>query len=313
MDLLEDILKQAGLRSRVLGHRSFSKATSLQFPCAKSIGFHCVTQGQAFIHTDSKAKPLILQKGDIALMARGCDHVVSTQEKWPRHLTPLSEFEKGQALAGGSSKPLLTIASGAYQFWNTPMHPLFTEIPDWYVIRYEDVENFDRMQAMIKLLTEEVADPKLGSDRIVQGILDILFSLIFRKIVEQSGQKISTWSHALQDLQIRRAMELMHSHPAQNWTLEDLAKQVGLSRAGFAQKFKSYLGDTPLHYLTTIRIQKAMELLSSTDDNIESVALAVGYQDAFGFSKAFKKKVGFPPREFRARDTEEKKVAWRLP
>lgn len=309
MDLLGDLLKHSGLKSRILGHRSFSGSVSLQFPCSKSIGFHVVTHGQAFIHRGVKDKPMILKKGDIALMARGCDHVVSTEEKLTGRLTPLSGFDRSFR---ENAKTKLTLVSGAYQLWNSPVHPFFNEMPDWFVLKSEDIESYDSLQTMINLLAEEVAKPDLGSDRAVQGILDVMFSFIMRRIVLKTSQRTQTWSHALQDLEIKQALELMHADVAKAWTLETLAKQVGLSRAGFALKFKRTMGDTPLHYLTTLRIQQAMELLSNSEDNIERVALQVGYQDAFSFSKAFKKLTGLPPRDFRANNIKERQVGWRI-
>ena len=104
----------------------------------------------------------------------------------------------------------------------------------------------------------------------------------------------------------------MHTHLERPWTLNSLAKDVGMSRAGFALKFRNSMGDTPLHYLTIVRIQKAMELLMTTTDNIETVATAVGYNDAFGFSKVFKKLTGFPPKEFRKQDHTDKQTPWRF-
>lgn len=310
MDLLDDVFKQAGLRSRVLAHRSFHREISLQFPCSKSIGFHVVTQGTAFLHLKGKKDPIILQKGDLALMARGQDHIVSTAEKLSSRVVGLSDFKSIEGLT--SSKSKLTLVSGAYQLWNSPVHPFFDEIPDWYVVKADDIESFDKLQMMIGLLAQELAAPDLGSERMMQSLLDIMFSLILRKLVEKNGARANTWSRATQDKHIKLALEILHMDYAQSWTLDDLASEVGLSRAGFALKFKKTLGDTPLHYLTTIRIQRAMELLSSTNKNIEAVAVEVGYQDPFVFSKAFKRLVGISPRDFRHHDQQEKKVAWRF-
>lgn len=310
MDLLDDLLSQAGLRTRILGHRSFHSAISLAFPCSKSIGFHVVTRGQAYLYPPGATKPIHLKKGDIALMSRGCDHIVSTEEKRPRHALPLAQLEN--IFSQGSEKPLLTLVSGAYQFWHTPVHPFFSEIPDWYVLRSEDIDSFDRLQSLIQLLAEEVAKPDFGSSRAIQGLLDVMFSFILRKIVQQTSERAKTWSHASRETEVRRALELLHADVARAWSLEELAKKVGLSRAGFAQKFKRSLGDTPLHYLTTLRIQTAMHLLSTTDQNLETIASQVGYQDAFGFSKAFKKIAGLPPREFRAQDQLTRRSAERF-
>lgn len=287
MDLLEHIFQASGLKRRLLDQRSFETSTSLEFPCNKSFGFHVVTSGTASVHVNNK-KIFELNKGDIALMSRGCHHVIK------------------------QSQAKLTLVSGAYQFWNEPIHPFFKEIPDWFVIKADEIESFSGLQMSMNLLLQEISKPQVGSERIVQSLLDVIFSMILRKVVEMKSLETQTWSHALQDQAIRHSLELMHLDIKKEWSVETLAKQVGLSRAGFALKFKKSLGDTPLHYLTGLRMQKAMELLADTTQNIESVADAVGYKDPFGFSKVFKKVVGLPPKDFRKKNIEDKKLDWRF-
>ncbi|MES2899424.1 MAG: AraC family transcriptional regulator [Pseudomonadota bacterium] len=311
MDILADIFKQAGLKSRHVHHRAFDQAMGLAFPCAKSIGFHVVTQGRAYIHSEGVAEPIVLAKGELALMARGVNHIVSTEPEVPDTVSDLLDKAGGE-IAPGSGTPLLSLVSGAYQLWNTPVHPFFGELPEWLIVRADDIGNFDQLHMAINLLTEEVKRPHLGSDTVTQALLDIIFMHIVRKIVAQRDATPATWSHAVGNAQIRAALEQMHGDCAREWTLDELARAVGLSRAGFAQKFKAALGATPLQYLTTVRIQKAMDLLANTPDKILSVANAVGYSDAFSFSKVFKKVAGMPPGEFRLRDREERELAWRF-
>lgn len=313
MDLLVDVFKQAGLKTRLLHQRSFYSDAALKFPCNKSIGFHVAVQGEAFIQSKLLKKSLHLKNGDIALMARGHEHIVSTEEKISNKLLSKAEFvNEYKAEQKNSGKSRLSLVSGAYQFWNEPIHPFFKDLPDWYIIRSEDIENFDSLQITLNLLSREISLQELGSENIVSSLLDIMFSFIMRRIVESKAVEPKTWGFAMNDSQIKKAIELLHTDCAKAWSLDELAKQVGLSRAGFAQKFKKTLGDTPLSYLTTVRMQKAMELLSSGDDNIETIANAVGYSDAFSFSKVFKKKTGLPPREFRLRDIEDRKSARRF-
>lgn len=302
MDILDDLLKQSGLKSRFIGWRSFSQVQSLKFPCAKSIGFHVVTQGVAFLHLESKAEPIRLSKGDIALMARGQNHIVSTEPKLTGALTSLNDFDQQKKSSHRSTK--LTVVSGAYQFWNEPVHTFFNELPDWYVLKYDESSDFEGVQALLSVLAKEASQPELGSDLAAQGILDVLFPLIVRKLVKKVGNRAKTWSHAVHDSEIRKAIDHMHANVSKAWTVESLAKTVGLSRAGFAAKFKKSMGKTPLHYLTVLRIQKGIRLLSESEEKIETIAFEVGYQDAFGFSKAFKKLTGHSPRDFRARAKE---------
>ncbi|MEY3251131.1 MAG: hypothetical protein RL227_104 [Pseudomonadota bacterium] len=106
-------------------------------------------------------------------------------------------------------------------------------------------------------------------------------------------------------------MALLQADVARPWTLELLAQEAGLSRTALAEKFRDARGDTPLAHLRTLRLQKAMQLLGQPRRKLDEVARAVGYQDAFGFSKASKRAVGASPGEFRRRDAAERASPWR--
>ena len=120
------------------------------------------------------------------------------------------------------------------------------------------------------------------------------------------------WTHAIADRPIRQVLTLMHGHLGHGWTLDELGQQVGLSRSALAERFRSAMGDTPLNHLRTLRMQKAMQLLADTRQTLEQVAQAVGYQDAFGFSKVFKRTTGQSPRQFREQDATDRQTEWRI-
>lgn len=276
MDLLADVLKMTGLKSRLLVQRSMRPKQVLKFPCDRSFGFHVVVQGELQL-TYSNNKKIDLHAGDIALMSRGVHHQIKNI---------------------GNSEA--TLVGGVYQLWNDPIHPFFSELPDWWVLKGSDISTSDSLFDTLKILSQETTSQDLGSESIMHSLLDILFNLILRRIVKASSDvKKSNWSKASQDEKISAALKLMHQHYQHPWSLEKLAQQVGLSRAGFAQKFKSALGDTPLNYLASIRIQQAMRILTEEDHKVDVIASTVGYSDAFSFSKAFKKRTGQSPIEFR--------------
>ena len=58
-------------------------------------------------------------------------------------------------------------------------------------------------------------------------------------------------------------------------------------------------GISPLDYLTQWRMQKAWDLLRQGEENVEEIALRVGYESGAAFSKAFKREMGFPPGSYR--------------
>jgi AraC-like DNA-binding protein len=316
MDLLDDIFKQADLKRRILIQRSIYETATLKFPCNKSMGFHAVIQGDAYLYSENGKDQIHLKKGDLIIMARGRDHFLSTEPNLSaselKKALHLEEADKVSSPNKKNSVAKVTVVSGAYQLWNEPIHPFFKELPDSFVLKNEEIDSFGQIQVALNMLSMETANPQIGSESIVQSLLDIIFNFLIRKIVETKSEKPKTWSHALQNESVKKAIELLHAEINRDWTLEDLAKSVGLSRAGLAQKFKKSLGDTPLHYLTLIRIQKAQALLSTTDDNIEKVAEAVGYSDAFSFSKVFKRITGVPPRDFRAKDQSDRALAYRF-
>jgi AraC-like DNA-binding protein len=311
MDILADVLQQAGLKARILDYRYVAANMSLSFPCERSFGFHVVTKGCAHIYSEQQAHVITLNKGDIALMARGCHHVVSTTPQRSYRELMRSAVSLEYFASMDASAPL-TLISGAYQIWNTPVHPLFFELPDWVVLRSDELHSFDGITQSIRMLADEVTRQEVGVERVTHALLDILFTQVLRDIMRAHQVQPQSWLKALQQPQIRSALNLMHSDYQREWTLDELAREVGLSRTGFAVKFKQTVGTTPLQYLLTIRIQKAIHLLSDTSDKLEAVSQEVGYKDAFSFSKAFKKLTGMSPKEFRTQDAETKTLAWRL-
>jgi len=147
---------------------------------------------------------------------------------------------------------------------------------------------------------------------IVHGLLDMVFAYALREIASRCAHNGASWSQAARDPQVRRALALLHEDCARPWTLEELALGAGLSRTALAERFGEVMGDTPLNHLRTLRMQRAMQLLADTDQRLEAIAAAVGYQDAFGFSKVFKRTLGLSPKEFRQRDAAERDHPFRF-
>lgn len=317
MDILADILKTAGLKKRILRQNTSDAPWALRFPCSHSMGFHVVTQGEAWLWKTGEEAPQHLKRGTIAFMARGTDHFISTHpERHWLETAALAEvcppFGGGASSANAGALPLVSMVSGAYQLWNDPIHPLFQELPEWVIIQADHLNYADALQQALQLLSLEQVAPSFGSEAVISGLLDILFHLILRRILLHETQPNQTWSKAVNDPYLGQALQLMHSQPNHDWSLEALAQAAGLSRSGFALRFKQVLGDTPHHYLTTLRILQAMERLNESDENLENVARAVGYQDAFAFSKAFKKAVGLSPKTFRQKNRAERQSVWRF-
>lgn len=309
-DLLTSVLRDAGLSRRLLDLSELSDAKALRFPCERSIGLHVVLRGPIHAHAASLPEPLALDSGDIVLMARGCDHTLSMRP----HLAGQLVEHIGMAGGPDDAPPQegSRVLSGAYQLWHTPLHPFFAEMPQWSVLHAAELPRLGPLALVCGLLEAELRGNEPGADIAMHGLLDLTFTYALRHVIGRCAVAQAGWSQAAQDPQVGRIVSLMHDDPAYPWTLESLAKRAGLSRTSLAERFRDTMGDTPLNHLRTLRMQRAVKLLAETDRTLEAVATAVGYRDAFSFSKVFKRTVGLSPKAFRQLDTDEKQHPWRF-
>jgi len=101
------------------------------------------------------------------------------------------------------------------------------------------------------------------------------------------------------DSRLWRLWSAVEMPPARNWTLEYLAEIACLSTEHLRRLYLREIGRSPMRHLTFIRLQRAVQLLSSTDDKIETIARAVGFSSIHSFSNSFKARFGRPPSDFR--------------
>jgi AraC-like DNA-binding protein len=93
----------------------------------------------------------------------------------------------------------------------------------------------------------------------------------------------------------------LHADPARAWTVEKLAKRIGLSRSMLAERFRDVVGLSPMRYLAGWRLQVACSLLQREDLSIAQAAEQVGYHSEAAFHRAFKRLLGEPPAAWRRR------------
>jgi transcriptional regulator GlxA family with amidase domain len=107
------------------------------------------------------------------------------------------------------------------------------------------------------------------------------------------------WLAGLRDRFVARALALMHARPVDPWTVEALAREVGISRSGLAQRFTELVGLAPMQYLSLWRLQLAANQLRLTDASLALVAETAGYESEASFNRAFKREFGEPPATWR--------------
>ncbi|MFT6164298.1 MAG: AraC-like DNA-binding protein [Zhongshania aliphaticivorans] len=122
----------------------------------------------------------------------------------------------------------------------------------------------------------------------LQALLSYI-ALLVRQQRPQSGKALN-WERL-------RATMQEHIHGQLN--LDELAAEVKLSKYHFTKKFKAHTGQSPIQYFINMKIQRACYLLDSTSQSVKQVAAAVGYDDAYYFSRLFKKTIGLAPSDYR--------------
>jgi AraC family transcriptional regulator len=163
------------------------------------------------------------------------------------------------------------------------------------------IEHDPRLARLAGDLADELRSAETGHELIVAALIEqILIQLLRRYASIRRADELELSRAGLIDRRIRRAVELMHSHLAEELPLEELAAAAYLSPFHFARLFKKLTGLPPHAYLAALRIERARALLATTDDSITEVAARVGYSNSSHFGKAFRQFTGLTPRAFRA-------------
>jgi two-component system response regulator YesN len=100
-------------------------------------------------------------------------------------------------------------------------------------------------------------------------------------------------------LLVKQASAFIQQNYTRSFSLEELSKEIGVSKSYLSRIFKTDTGISLWDYLNRYRIQKAKELLLLTDKNITAIADDVGYEDVSYFGRVFREIAGCSPRVFR--------------
>lgn len=100
----------------------------------------------------------------------------------------------------------------------------------------------------------------------------------------------------------------MNEQPSATHNVSALATLVGMSRSAFARSFRANFGQSPMEFLSAIRLNQAAELLRTTSLPLKAVGVQVGYKSRSSFSHAFQRVFGVSPAQFRASDVSSSKI-----
>ncbi|MEW2502927.1 AraC family transcriptional regulator [Amycolatopsis sp. NPDC047767] len=304
MDVLADILTAMRAGRPVAALTEVHAPWGLRFDQVLGAAFHVVLQGSCqLVSLDGAAFAEVqLGPGDVVLLGRGTPHaIVSTPGVDLTPFAPVRDTPGGSfgrfALPGSGARS--TIVCGAYKLVRRRPHPLLRDLPE--VVHLPAAPGRDPgLRAMVDLLGAELHEAPPGAAAVAPSLVDALLVYLLRAWMSGSEDTATSWSAALTDEVTSRVLAAMHAEPGRAWTVEQLAGVAGLSRAAFARRFASVVGEPPLTYLTRWRMATAARLLRTTDKTLAQVAAATGYSSPFAFAKAFRREHATTPGGYRA-------------
>lgn len=98
---------------------------------------------------------------------------------------------------------------------------------------------------------------------------------------------------------VERAIQIMNDHMETTLTLEQLTKQLNMSKPHLLQQFRKYTGYSPIDYYLRLKIQRACQYLDLTDDSVKLICGKLGFADPYYFSRVFRKVMGISPSRYR--------------
>jgi AraC-like DNA-binding protein len=319
MDILSDILKVVKLEGALFFNAEFSAPWCLHSRLTKEVAhhlspaanhlilYHLLTEGRAYARLpDGRREELVA--GDIVVLPHGDAHYLGNG--WPEK--PVDSFKtfsknltEGLRVARFGGGGEITRFVCGFMACEPRLSEVFLSgLPPLIKVHIGKEPSGQWIENSIRFSvgdTEGVSVEGLnaGSALVHAKLSEVLFVETLRRYISSLPADRIGWLAGARDPAIGQALALVHKDPAHPWTLSDLARGAGLSRTRLSERFRHFLGESPMAYLAQWRLKLAAEILQTSEDSVSQVAEAVGYTSEASFNRAFKREYGCPPAQFR--------------
>ncbi|MFZ3014938.1 MAG: AraC family transcriptional regulator [Nitrospira sp.] len=316
MDVLSEMLKTVKLDGAVFFHGEFSAPWCARQPDGCSMAaylssssthviiFHLLTEGRGYARIEENGRPVSLSPGDIVMFPHGDAHLMGNGPP----VTPIDSAEQLQQVLAerrmlsqfGGGGELTKLICG-YMACDSQLSQMFLAgLPSLLKINVRDSPSGKWLEDTLRYSVEHADASGPGGSAVVAKLSEALFADTLRRYIEKLPASQTGWLAGVRDPDVGKALALLHKQPSHPWTIASLANEVGLSRSVLAERFRHYLSDTPMGYLTRWRLQLAAQALMSTSKSVAEVAGEVGYESEPSFNRAFKREFEVPPARFRS-------------
>jgi AraC-like DNA-binding protein len=317
MEILSDVLRAVRLTGAVFFDVEATSPWVAESPSTADIAaavmpeaehvccFHVVLSGGCWAWLKDDPDPdLRMEEGDVLLLPKPSRHGMASERGLAGKLDLAIYYRpKDRPLpfllqpdGGGTERA--HFACGYLGCDTRPFNPLLEALPPLIHARGL-AAGTGWMGQLIALALGETRAQRAGSEIVLARLSELLFVEVLRSHIDSLPADSRGWLAGLRDRHIGAALRALHARPADPWTLEGLAREVGLSRSVFAERFTHYLGTAPMHYLARWRLQLAARQLERPGLSIAQVAEEAGYESEAAFNRAFKRLMGTPPGAWR--------------
>nr|WP_250808913.1 AraC family transcriptional regulator [Neorhizobium tomejilense] len=299
-DPLTEMLRGLRLDGVEYGRCRLAEPWATSFPAQEAARFHFISSGNAWLQTPS-GEWLQLRPGDAALLPRGDAHVIASLpglaplpfDRFGRKEVCQGVFDVQCADACGGTVAL----TASMRFNIDKLHPLLQLMPE-AMLTSDLARNEPSIPHLLDAMAREVDMDRVGAGGILARLADVLTATLIRTWVEHGCGDTTGWIAAVRNPEVGRVLAAIHLQPDRDWNIASLARLMGASRSGFAERFLRVVGETPARYVARVRMHQARQWLRD-GERVATVAERLGYDAEASFSRAFKRIIGTPPSHFR--------------
>jgi AraC-like DNA-binding protein len=313
MDALSELLSAVKLSGAMFFNAEFTKPWCFLAPPSMKLGryfsasatcvieFHLVTEGAAYIRVGDETMPLAA--GDLVMVPHGDPHEMGNGSG-ARPIEDEVDLEEvlrcGLRLTRlGGGGEMTRLICGYFAAEQGLIRPVLAGLPRVVRVHIRNDRGGEWLEKSIVHAVERAADAAPGSNVILARLAEVLFAEALQRYVSQLPSGRTGWLAGAGDPTVGRSLAALHRRPAHGWTLDELAEVACVSRSALTERFARYLGQSPMAYLADWRLELGAEALRTTSRGVLQVAAEVGYESEAAFNRAFKRRFGKPPAQYR--------------
>ena len=301
-DPIADVLTALSVRSSVFCLSELTAPWGFSVGGAPMSKFHLMLSGTAWL-SFGRDEPILLRAGDLVLLPRGQAHTMSDEPGVSTIALDLliaeHSVDGGSRIAYGGAGPMTRLLCGAFAL--SDEQRVLPLLPDVLRVDADSVAMSTWLAPMLSSLETEAADGDQGASAIQAKIADVFVAQALRAWLTAADRAgVLPLAVLSDDAAITEAISVVRQRLSAHWTVDRLAEHAGLSRTVFISRFRRSVGESPMRYITRLRLSAAAGLLSTTRLSLLDIAAATGYRNDSSLSKAFSREFGRAPGSFRS-------------